>query len=751
MAIDSLGFPVRRPSAEKPFPWDGLFSWAPTMDVFAVSGTNEVVCMRLLSWERVWRVSTADWGGTVTSFAWRPDGRGLAVGCSDGSVRLLDLETSDVLFKFKVQDSDSMDIDAPGGAVVSMSWQEDKRAAANPSSVLFRGSGDFLGSLPALAPLSHQRVSSTVFKSESTTFMPTESEDSATGLKMNLLVVATASGALHSRVYGTLPIGQGRLGMAVVGCDAQSPAMLADRFLQALSRRVDVSSDLAFVWVTSEYEIGDGKPGRSVVLDVAPTGLDAAKKTELLAVADKTETLNNLLRYIDSVVKIAAEEHGKMADTTNGYWKKFDEVLYDHGASTNPTKELKHLMATGKRTESIELFLTQHVGDRGIRIWEKAVEQASSSIKTHVVEFLRPACERLYAALSELASIAGWKRTFGRLKIDVSDIRKLSDLCSRMLFACQTLALALEQSSMGLLQLIRWLKTGKLALRIAQQRFMVLCPSVLDDTVEQREGSREVCDSNAVSSYLDNFLQSDDVARLLDESDEDSLVQIARGLQEHVAAAFSPSNRNQNGMTTVVGTCTILDESVPAGAGPRRNAWAASFTDKNDMLVATMGSTDEPTRATMFRISLRPKSAPALAVEQASISVQALESNMPWKGTTDCSGFWFYGSAMMCLALRNRDGDREQDELLACASVDNAAFEPLPPASIGTGTPLFQLAAANATPESVLDIRFAVKDCGSATLQPNPSRGLLGIVSVERQAFCFLDVEDWEDDGAESM
>jgi hypothetical protein len=33
-------------------------------------------------------------------------------------------------------------------------------------------------------------------------------------------------------------------------------------------------------------------------------------------------------------------------------------------ANTNAEGELKHMLATGKRSESIELFLTQHIGER---------------------------------------------------------------------------------------------------------------------------------------------------------------------------------------------------------------------------------------------------------------------------------------------------------------------------------------------------------------------------------------------------
>lgn len=71
-----MNIPLLEPGEEKPLEWDatGLFMWSPTMDVFAVSHTSQIFVIRLLSWERIWTISTEDWGAKVTCLAWKPDG-----------------------------------------------------------------------------------------------------------------------------------------------------------------------------------------------------------------------------------------------------------------------------------------------------------------------------------------------------------------------------------------------------------------------------------------------------------------------------------------------------------------------------------------------------------------------------------------------------------------------------------------------------------------------------------------------------
>lgn len=242
-----------------------------------------------------------------------------------------------------------------------------------------------------------------MFKSHLPTIASPETQEESRPSHINLLVAVTRSGRIHSRVYGSLPIG-----------DNQLPGEARQ------VRSLHISADLSQLWIVSDVESTDTSKAR-VVLDIVPSGLDASFKRDLKLIADKTEALNVLLRYLETVVKLMDEEQTKVLETSNGYFKKFVEVLYDHGTSNTPIAELKYMLATGKRTESIEMFLTQHVGERvgplagsparltlfekNIRQWEKTVEQGCQSLKSHTVEFLKPACERLHILLSGLAVV----------------------------------------------------------------------------------------------------------------------------------------------------------------------------------------------------------------------------------------------------------------------------------------------------------------------------------------------------------
>lgn len=87
-----------------------------------------------------------------------PIGRTLAVGSRDGVVRLLDLETSNILHTFGTRTERQADkaSNSESAAVIHMSWKEDKVAKADSSATLW-GPDELWQSIPALAPLPQQR------------------------------------------------------------------------------------------------------------------------------------------------------------------------------------------------------------------------------------------------------------------------------------------------------------------------------------------------------------------------------------------------------------------------------------------------------------------------------------------------------------------------------------------------------------------------------------------------------------------
>ena len=70
-----------------------LGAFCPTMDLLAlVTSSDDQVCLWRLSWQKLFAFTPET---TVTALAWRPDGKVLTLGLSDGSITLINVETGE--------------------------------------------------------------------------------------------------------------------------------------------------------------------------------------------------------------------------------------------------------------------------------------------------------------------------------------------------------------------------------------------------------------------------------------------------------------------------------------------------------------------------------------------------------------------------------------------------------------------------------------------------------------------------------
>lgn len=97
---------------------------------------------------------------------------------------------------------------------------------------------------------------------------------------------------------------------------------------------------------------------------------------------------------------------------------------------------------------------------QGVKIWEKNVDQGCTGLKSRALEFLKPACERLFMALTELLAVPPRRKSFA-LQADSAAVQDALRLCKKMMSMVQRLVLAIEETAIGLTRIIRWLKLGK--------------------------------------------------------------------------------------------------------------------------------------------------------------------------------------------------------------------------------------------------------------------------------------------------
>ncbi|GFO37877.1 anaphase-promoting complex subunit 4 [Plakobranchus ocellatus] len=97
-----------------------LMVWSPTMDLIALANANGEVVVNRLSWQRVWLLPAYDERQKhikVSALTWRPDGKILAIGYTNGTFRLCEVEKGEIIREeTEVQEH-----------IMSLSWLEQSR------------------------------------------------------------------------------------------------------------------------------------------------------------------------------------------------------------------------------------------------------------------------------------------------------------------------------------------------------------------------------------------------------------------------------------------------------------------------------------------------------------------------------------------------------------------------------------------------------------------------------------------------
>lgn len=126
-----------------------LMKWSPKMDLLAVANKKGEVGLHRITWQRVWLLTPQDEAGEVSSMAWRPDGKLLAVTYENSrQLHLIDIENKSILHK------KDLNLD---NKVTCMSWLPlDSRQSSDPDSTNLNTkfttspTGKYLPPLPSL-------------------------------------------------------------------------------------------------------------------------------------------------------------------------------------------------------------------------------------------------------------------------------------------------------------------------------------------------------------------------------------------------------------------------------------------------------------------------------------------------------------------------------------------------------------------------------------------------------------------------
>ena len=160
--------------------------WSPKMDLLALVTRDGEVWLNRLSWKRVWPISATK-TGRATCSAWRPDGKLIAVGFDDGSIKLFDIENAECIHTCKVSPK-----------IVFMDWMEavksDSSEESEDRSLYEERASVYLPALPQLP-----KAGGALFSKETAQFDSKEDPKKlrSLGKDLNVLIAADDVGQVQ--------------------------------------------------------------------------------------------------------------------------------------------------------------------------------------------------------------------------------------------------------------------------------------------------------------------------------------------------------------------------------------------------------------------------------------------------------------------------------------------------------------------------------------------------------------------------
>eukprot|EP00192_Tetraselmis_astigmatica_P008586 CAMPEP_0117651820 /NCGR_PEP_ID=MMETSP0804-20121206/2296_1 /TAXON_ID=1074897 /ORGANISM="Tetraselmis astigmatica, Strain CCMP880" /LENGTH=614 /DNA_ID=CAMNT_0005457823 /DNA_START=150 /DNA_END=1991 /DNA_ORIENTATION=- len=353
------------------------------MDLLALATADGQVAVQRLIWEPVsWQQL---WSSAlevpVTTHCWRPDGKALAVGQSDGGVALFNVENGELIHRQA----------SHRAAVRSLCWVEGRNTAAVDDRV------------PAFfnPPAGFQ---TTISQAAATTIYTGVSRGDSLRRRwppqpkqMSVLVSVDAEGNVHILAHGTFLL----ISFKLADVLPQEAGILGRQQGQAVA----LSRDLRQLAVLcSDGESGSG--GSELRLAMLDTSILADRSAELQKLALQASQIGSMLEVARDSLKEGEAQWAAAMKQARGKWEQLRGLLADHASMSTPKKEILTLLACGVPSAAMRQFLSPPMGETGTKRLAKAVDFAVMAVHELLLNNVVPALEIVIFRLGELHGLA---------------------------------------------------------------------------------------------------------------------------------------------------------------------------------------------------------------------------------------------------------------------------------------------------------------------------------------------------------
>ncbi|KAH8653357.1 anaphase-promoting complex, cyclosome, subunit 4-domain-containing protein [Xylariales sp. PMI_506] len=437
-------------------PYSGLLTCNPSIQLFAQAAGANFLEIRRSNGQVVLKSSQRGERESVQALRWKTDGEFLAVGWSDGVVRLMGLENGKAVHQIPVCGTEKANITCigwarnqagkrhtPGGGAA---WKDISHHGLElgekvskidlPSALTFL---EVESALPKLSPLPVSGGSGddmyifTTRASLEFLFRPFTSETSDL---VDIMLVGTNDGKIHVSIYDSFIIGTFQLSL---------PGDLTSNDALCL---VDHASHPGLSTHSLLFRpLSEAKTNELFVVPMDLTFIYSSPEN-LSLLASKTTTLQKLLRYVNQVQTHMAYEWQSTRELPHKFLNSINAALREAGnyGTMDIGQAMYHLVVTGHTFPEVKEWLVDQLAERGHKRWDKAVVSGLESLRSLVHENFLPALERILIILSRLLGIARFHESEDGIGFNSTQITKVMDSVScLMLVGQKVLLLVMEE------------------------------------------------------------------------------------------------------------------------------------------------------------------------------------------------------------------------------------------------------------------------------------------------------------------
>ncbi|KAM4055338.1 anaphase-promoting complex, cyclosome, subunit 4 domain-containing protein [Hirsutella rhossiliensis] len=417
------GFPVGCPTLDVATTWD-----SGSKNLFIYRPPGQVV-------SKIHQISApGEAAPEAVAVTWKPDGQFLAVGWSDGVVRLMGLENNKAAHHIPVCEKSETSITHIGWASSTISNKTPKSTSGRLADSIpedWAHQGDQLPAnlplqlkflevdtaLPKISPLPASSAGAdedaTVFTLRTGIeflFQPPKPDEYD---KVNVMVVGTSDGKLQLSIHDSFIIG-------AFQCPAVSPSTTCQMIRHASHPNVSTHALVLADKATEPEE-----------LHLLPMDLPfiSSSPINLSLLASKLTTLQKLLRYLKQTQLHMLVEWKNARELPSRFLRSVEGDLEEmQSGPRGIVPALYHTVVTGHAYGPVREWLVDSLAERGHKRWDKAVVSGLENIRSLVHENFLPALERCAIILGRLRGLAQFHDDRDDIGFSVMQIGRVLDI-----------------------------------------------------------------------------------------------------------------------------------------------------------------------------------------------------------------------------------------------------------------------------------------------------------------------------------